>query len=68
MIGRWAARYAAPSDRLMPIVYSIEHKLSASEFVGVLERSGLAAPDAMTYYQHVGMPKAENAFIFDRRR
>jgi GNAT superfamily N-acetyltransferase len=28
----------------------------------------LSAPNAMAYYQHIGMPKAENAFIFRRRR
>jgi ribosomal protein S18 acetylase RimI-like enzyme len=28
----------------------------------------LSAPNAMTYYPHIGMPKAENAFIFQRRR
>ena len=28
----------------------------------------LSAPQSMTYYPHIGMPKAENAFIFPRRR
>jgi GNAT superfamily N-acetyltransferase len=28
----------------------------------------LSAPKAMTYYPHIGMPKAENAFIYPRRR
>ena len=28
----------------------------------------LSAPKAMTYSPHIGMPKAENAFIFARRR
>jgi GNAT superfamily N-acetyltransferase len=28
----------------------------------------LSAPDAMSYYPRIGMPKAENAFIFARRR
>jgi ribosomal protein S18 acetylase RimI-like enzyme len=28
----------------------------------------LSAPKAMTYYPHIGMPKAENAFIYARRR
>ena len=28
----------------------------------------LSAPKAMTYYPHIGMPKAENAFIFPRQR
>jgi ribosomal protein S18 acetylase RimI-like enzyme len=28
----------------------------------------LSAPKAMAYYPHIGMPKAENAFIFPRRR
>jgi predicted N-acetyltransferase YhbS len=28
----------------------------------------LSAPKAMSYYPHIGMPKAENAFIYPRRR
>ncbi|HEX2115741.1 MAG TPA: GNAT family N-acetyltransferase [Alphaproteobacteria bacterium] len=28
----------------------------------------LSAPKAMTYYPHIGMPKAENAFMYPRRR
>jgi predicted N-acetyltransferase YhbS len=28
----------------------------------------LSAPKAMTYYPHIGMPKADNAFIYPRRR
>lgn len=28
----------------------------------------LSAPKAMTYYPRIGMPKAENAFLFPRRR
>jgi predicted N-acetyltransferase YhbS len=28
----------------------------------------LSAPKAMSYYPHIGMPKAENAFIHPRRR
>ena len=28
----------------------------------------LSAPGAMTYYPHIGMPKADNAFIYRRRR
>ena len=28
----------------------------------------LSAPAAMSYYPHIGMSKAENAFIFPRRR
>jgi GNAT superfamily N-acetyltransferase len=28
----------------------------------------LSAPQAMAYYPHIGMPKADNAFIFRRRR
>jgi GNAT superfamily N-acetyltransferase len=28
----------------------------------------LSAPAAMSYYPRIGMPKAENAFIFTRRR
>jgi GNAT superfamily N-acetyltransferase len=28
----------------------------------------LSAPAAMSYYPRIGMPKAENAFIFQRRR
>jgi GNAT superfamily N-acetyltransferase len=28
----------------------------------------LSAPAAMEYYPHIGMPKAENAFMFPRRR
>jgi predicted N-acetyltransferase YhbS len=28
----------------------------------------LSAPKAMTYYPYIGMPKAENAFIYPRRR
>jgi ribosomal protein S18 acetylase RimI-like enzyme len=28
----------------------------------------LSAPNAMSYYPHIGMPKADNAFIFRRRR
>jgi GNAT superfamily N-acetyltransferase len=28
----------------------------------------LSAPSAMSYYPHVGMPKAENAFMHARRR
>lgn len=28
----------------------------------------LSAPQTMPYYPHIGMPKAENAFIFPRRR
>ena len=28
----------------------------------------LSAPKAMAYYPHIGMPKAENAFIHPRRR
>ena len=27
----------------------------------------LSAPEAMTYYSHIGMPKADNAFIFQRQ-
>jgi predicted N-acetyltransferase YhbS len=28
----------------------------------------LSAPQAMTYYPHIGMTKAENAFLYPRRR
>lgn len=28
----------------------------------------LSAPKAMSYYPHIGMPKAENAFLYPRRR
>ena len=27
----------------------------------------LSAPEAMTYYAHIGMPKSDNAFIFQRQ-
>jgi GNAT superfamily N-acetyltransferase len=27
----------------------------------------LSAPDAMSYYTHIGMPKADNAFLYPRR-
>jgi ribosomal protein S18 acetylase RimI-like enzyme len=28
----------------------------------------ISAPDAMTYYPHIGMPKADNAFMYPRPR